>query len=146
MEELRGANAVVNGRFSCPAPDVVVVNADPVADGGYRLLDVVEALTMDALLLRRSDDALDHSVLLWATRRDELRFEAEAANQGGVVPRPAVRPWSACNRPSCAASRTRRRAWSAAPRCHPPNALIERPDHCPSSRSMSAANFSGTLL
>ena len=74
----------------------VVVEADSVADGVRRVLDAVEALAMNALLLQRPDNALDHAVLPRAMRRDELLLQAIAADQGGVAPRdedqPVVRP------------------------------------------------------
>lgn len=64
----------------------VVVEADPVADGACRMLNAVEALAMDALLLQRPDNALDHAVLLRAVRRDELLLQAVATDEGGVSP------------------------------------------------------------
>ena len=42
----------------------MIVEADPVADRARRLLDVVKALAVDALLPQGSDDSLDHPVLL----------------------------------------------------------------------------------
>jgi hypothetical protein len=40
---------------------------------------------VDALLLDRPDDALDHAVLLRAVRCDELLLQALAADQGGIA-------------------------------------------------------------
>ena len=40
---------------------------------------------MYALLFQRSDDTLDHAVLLWAMRRDELLAQAVAARGKGVA-------------------------------------------------------------
>ena len=65
----------------------VVVEPDPITDGACRMLDVVEALAVDALLLQGSDHALDHAVLLRAIRRDELLLQAVATCQCGIVPR-----------------------------------------------------------
>ena len=48
----------------------VVVEADPVADGAGRVLDAVEPLAVNALLLQRPDDALDHAILLGTMGRD----------------------------------------------------------------------------
>ena len=42
----------------------VVVEADPVTDDAGRVLDVLEAMAMNALLLERADNPLDHAVLL----------------------------------------------------------------------------------
>ena len=64
---------------------LVVVEADPVADGAGRVLDAVEALAMDALLFQRPDYAFDHAVLLRAVWRDELLLQAVAPDQGGVA-------------------------------------------------------------
>nr|WP_245965225.1 hypothetical protein [Sinirhodobacter hankyongi] len=63
----------------------VIVEADPVGDDAGRVLDAFEAVPVNALLLERSDDALDHAVLLRAMRGDELLFQAIAADQGGEV-------------------------------------------------------------
>ena len=65
----------------------VVVEADPVADCACRMLDAVETLSVNALLLDRPDDALDHSVLLRAVRRDELLFQPIASDKAGVAVR-----------------------------------------------------------
>ena len=65
---------------------LMVVEADPVADGARCVLDAVEALAVNALLFQRPDHAFDHAVLLRAVRRDELLLQAVAANQGGVFP------------------------------------------------------------
>ena len=43
-----------------------VVEAYPVADGTACVLQGLKAMTMRALLLERTDDPLDHAVLLWA--------------------------------------------------------------------------------
>ena len=42
----------------------VIVEADPVGDDAGRVLDALEAMAMNALLLERADDPLDHAVLL----------------------------------------------------------------------------------
>ncbi|WP_435166963.1 hypothetical protein [Falsirhodobacter sp. 1013] len=49
------------------------------------MLDALEAVSVNALLLQRPDDALDHAVLLRAVRGDELLAEAVAANQTRVM-------------------------------------------------------------
>lgn len=62
-----------------------VVELDPVADRAGSVLDAFEAVSMQALLFQRLDDTLDHTVLLWAMRGDELLAQAVAADQGGVM-------------------------------------------------------------
>lgn len=64
----------------------VVLATNPVADGTGGMLDVIEGLSVGALLLQRRDDALDHAVLLVAVRRDELLLQSVASNQKGVFP------------------------------------------------------------
>ena len=54
---------------------------DPVADDAVGVLDALEAVAVNALLLERSDDALDHTVLLRAVRGDELLPQPIAAHQ-----------------------------------------------------------------
>lgn len=66
---------------------LVVVEVDPVPDRACGVLDSVEALAMDALLLERPDDALDHAVLLRAVRRDELLLQPVASDQRRIAPR-----------------------------------------------------------
>lgn len=41
----------------------------------------LRAMPVHALLFQGSDEALDHAVLLWTIRRDELLLETIAANQ-----------------------------------------------------------------
>lgn len=50
----------------------VVVKGNPVTDDAHRVLDAFEAVAMHALLLQRPDEALDHAVLPWAVRGEEL--------------------------------------------------------------------------
>ncbi|AJX32874.1 Uncharacterised protein [Burkholderia oklahomensis] len=50
----------------------MVVKLDPVGNGAAGMLQRLEAVSVYALLFERADDALDHSVLLRAVRRDEL--------------------------------------------------------------------------
>ena len=73
-----------------------VVEADPFSDDTRGVLLGFEAMTMDALLFQRPDDALDHAVLLWAMRRDELLPETITAHEARVGPRgknePIIRP------------------------------------------------------
>jgi len=51
---------------------------------------------MSALLFKRPDDPFDHTILLWAMRRDELLPKAVAGHQRGVAAagknEPVVRP------------------------------------------------------
>ena len=49
-----------------------VVELDPVANDPRGVLLGLEAVTVNALLLEGTDDPLNHPVLLWAVRRDEL--------------------------------------------------------------------------
>ncbi|AJX34209.1 Uncharacterised protein [Burkholderia oklahomensis] len=48
----------------------MVVKLDPVGNGAAGMLQRLEAVSVYALLFERADDALDHSVLLRAVRRD----------------------------------------------------------------------------
>ena len=50
----------------------MVVEAYPVADDTAGMLQRLEAVPVGTLLFKRSDDSLDHTVLLRAVRRDEL--------------------------------------------------------------------------
>lgn len=50
----------------------IVVKADPVSNDAHRVLRAFEARPVNLLLLQRSDNALDHSILLRAMQRDEL--------------------------------------------------------------------------
>ncbi len=59
----------------------VVIEADPVSDDPRSMLDALEAVAVNALLLERPDDALDHAVLLGAVRRDELLLQAVTSDQ-----------------------------------------------------------------
>lgn len=63
----------------------VVVEADPVADGTVRVPDAVEALAMDALFFQCPDHTLNHAILLWTMRRDELLLQAVVSDQRGVA-------------------------------------------------------------
>ncbi len=49
-----------------------VVEGDPGLDGGLGLLKPLEVVLPYAFLLERAKEALDHAVLLWCVRRDEL--------------------------------------------------------------------------
>lgn len=71
---------------SCPAPGA--------GSGGCRtgsgpnlhgMLLGLEAVTVNAPLFQGPDDSLDHPVLLWAIRRDELLLQTVAAYQPGVM-------------------------------------------------------------
>jgi hypothetical protein len=63
----------------------VVVEQDPVADHPTGVLQGFEAVPMGALFLERTDEALDHAVLLRAVWGDELLVQAVAAHQMRVV-------------------------------------------------------------
>ena len=63
----------------------VVVVTDPVTDDAVCVLDAFEAVPVNALLLERPDNALDHAVLLRTMRGDGLLFQAIAADQGREV-------------------------------------------------------------
>ena len=69
-----------------------VVEADPLCDDARGVLLGLEAMTVYALLLQGSDDALDHSVLLRAMRRDELLPEAITAHEARIGPRGEHQP------------------------------------------------------
>lgn len=42
----------------------VVVEADPVSDDAGRVLEAFKAVPVDTLFLQRTDDALDHALLV----------------------------------------------------------------------------------
>lgn len=63
----------------------VVVELDPIAVRTGGMWQAVEALAMHALLFHRSDHTLDHAILLWAMRGDELLLQPVAPNKGGVM-------------------------------------------------------------
>lgn len=63
----------------------MVVELYPVGDHLHDVLLRLETVTVDALLLQRSDDGLYHPVLLRAVRGDELLLQAIAAYQTVVV-------------------------------------------------------------
>ena len=64
----------------------IVVKADPVANNAHCVLLAFEAMPMNALLLQRPYNALDHSILLRAMRRDKLLLQPIAPNQARVIP------------------------------------------------------------
>jgi|OM-RGC.v1.035920642 hypothetical protein len=55
---------------------------DLVADHPAGMPQCFKSLPMDALLFQRSDQPLDHPVLLRAIRRNELLFHPIASDQG----------------------------------------------------------------
>lgn len=57
----------------------VVVEADPVSDDAGGVLEAFKAVPVDTLFLQRTDDALDHAVLLRAVRGDELLAKSIAS-------------------------------------------------------------------
>ena len=69
-----------------------VVEADPLSDDARGVLLGLEAMTVYALLLQGPGDALDHAVLLWAMRRDELLPETITAHEARIGPRGEHQP------------------------------------------------------
>jgi hypothetical protein len=63
----------------------VVVKADLVRDYTAGVLQGLESVAVHALVLERSDHALDHAVLPWAVRGDELLLQAIDFDQGRVA-------------------------------------------------------------
>lgn len=61
----------------------VVVELDPVGNHSAGVLLAFKSMSMGALHIKRSDQALDHAVLLRAVRRDELLAQAVAFDQAG---------------------------------------------------------------
>ena len=59
----------------------------PVAYNAAGVLDILEAMPMRALFFERTDDTLNHAVLLRAVRRDELLAQPVASRQRGVAAR-----------------------------------------------------------
>ena len=64
----------------------VVVEADPVSDDAGGVLEAFKAVPVDTLFLQRTDDALDHAVLLRAVRGDKLLAKSIASDELGVGP------------------------------------------------------------
>ena len=64
---------------------LVVVEANPVSNDSTGVLHALETVPVRALLFERADDALDHAVLLWTVRRDELLAQPVAPDQGRVL-------------------------------------------------------------
>ncbi len=64
----------------------IVVKADPVSNDAHCVLLAFEAMPMNALILQRPDNALDHSILLRAMRCDELLFQPIAPNETRIIP------------------------------------------------------------
>lgn len=64
----------------------MVVEPDPVAQQAHGVLLSLEVMAVDALLLQRPDQSLDHAVLLPAVWRHELLLQSVAAHQPGVGP------------------------------------------------------------
>jgi len=58
--------------LQCLVRASVIVKLNPVTDHAAGVLQGLEAMSMRALLLERSNDSLDHAILLRAMRRDEL--------------------------------------------------------------------------
>jgi len=65
----------------------VVVEADPFSDDARGVFLSIEAVTMHTLLFQSPDNALDHAVLLWAVRGDELLSKPITAHETRVGPR-----------------------------------------------------------
>ena len=64
----------------------IVVKADPVSNDAHCVLLAFEAMPVNALLLQRPDNALDHSILLRAMRGDKLLLQPIAPNQARIIP------------------------------------------------------------
>ncbi len=58
-----------------------MVELNPVCNHTADMLQDFEAVTVYALLLERSNHALDHAVLLRAMRRNELLVQSVTAHQ-----------------------------------------------------------------
>lgn len=63
----------------------MVIAADPIPDHATLVLQGFESVTMNALVLERSDDPLDHSVRLGAAGCDEFLLQAVAFDQDCVA-------------------------------------------------------------
>jgi hypothetical protein len=63
----------------------VVTELDPVGDDAHRMRLGLETVSMHALLLQGSDDALHQTVLLRTVRRDERLLQPIAPYQPGVL-------------------------------------------------------------
>jgi hypothetical protein len=50
----------------------VVVKANPVTNDAAGMLQRLEPIPMYALLFQRADHPLDHAVMLWTVRSDEV--------------------------------------------------------------------------
>ncbi len=62
-----------------------VIKADPITDDAAGMLQCLESMAVYALLFQRTNDPLDHPILLRAVRRDELLLQSVAAYQGRVA-------------------------------------------------------------
>lgn len=63
----------------------MVVKADTVTDDAAGVLQRFKAVTMNALLFQRPDDALDQAVLLRRVGRDELLAQSVAFHQRRIA-------------------------------------------------------------
>ena len=63
----------------------MVVPANPICNHAAGVLQGFEPVAVHALVLERSNHTLDHAVLLWAVRADELLLQIVAPDQGRVV-------------------------------------------------------------
>lgn len=64
----------------------IVVKVDPVSNVAHCVLLAFEAMPVNALILQRQDNALNHSILLRTMRCDELLFQPIAPNQARIIP------------------------------------------------------------
>lgn len=55
----------------------MIVRANPVANDAPCMLQRFESIPMHALLFQRADDPLDHPILLWIVRFDELLLDVK---------------------------------------------------------------------
>ncbi len=52
-----------------------VIKADPITDDAAGMLSRLEPMAVYTLLHQCADDPFNHSILLWAVRRDELLLQ-----------------------------------------------------------------------
>ena len=70
----------------------IIVEVDHVFDASYRVQLGFEPIPMHALFVDRSDDPLEHCVLLKGTRGDEFLLRVVAANQMRIMATRNIQP------------------------------------------------------
>ena len=63
----------------------MVIEADPIPDDTAGVLQAFESMTVYALVFQRSDDPLNHAILLGTVWRDEFLLQSIAFDQSGVA-------------------------------------------------------------